>query len=96
MIRYKFAKEDYDQMRDEIENLSFFYCEDNAEKVWTDLCDLLTELTKKFTPITTLDPECRNNLLFANFTRQAIRAKKEIQEKICCNRTTVSFDNYKE
>ena len=34
-------------MRDEINNLSFLHSEDNVEKLWTDLRELLTELTKK-------------------------------------------------
>ena len=31
MIRYNFAKGDYDQMRDEVKNLSFLHSEDNNE-----------------------------------------------------------------
>ena len=60
MIRYNFAKGDYDQMRDEVKNLSFLHSEDNVEKLWTDLRELLTELTKKFVQLTRLNPECRN------------------------------------
>ena len=82
-------------MRDEVENLSFFHSEDNVEKVWRDLRELLTELTKKFVPLTNLDPECRNNLLFTNTTRQAIREKKKYW-KNWKNRTTANYDNYKE
>ena len=96
MIRYNFAEGDYDQMRNEIKNLSFLLCEDNVEKRSTDLRELLTELTKKIVPLTMLNPECRNNLLFTNTTRQAIRAKNKYSKKFCCKNTKVNFDNYKE
>ena len=46
LIRYIFAKGDYDQMSDEVKNLSVLHSEDNVEKLWTDLRELLTELTK--------------------------------------------------
>ena len=83
-------------MRDEVKNLSFLHSEDNVEKVWTDLRELLTELTKKFVPLTRLNPECRNNLLFTNTTRQAIRAKRKYWKKIYCNRTTLTTIEKKE
>ena len=96
IIRYSFTKRDYDPMRDEVKNLSFLDSEDNVEKLWTDLRELLIELTKKFVPLTRLNPECRNSLLFTNITRQAIRAKKKYWKKFCCNRKKVNFENYKE
>ena len=83
-------------MRDEVKNLSFLHSKDNVEKVWTDLRELLTELTKKVVPLTRLNPECRNNLLLTNTTRQVIRAKRKYWKKFYCNRTTVNIDNYKE
>ena len=46
LIRHIFAKGDYDQMSDEVKNLSVLHSEDNVEKLWTDLRELLTELTK--------------------------------------------------
>ena len=55
MIRYNFAKGDYDRMGDEVENLSFFHSEDSVEKVWTNLRELLIEQTKKFVPLTQLN-----------------------------------------
>ena len=58
--------------------------------------ELLAELTKKNVPFTSLNPEYRNNLLFTNTTRQAIRAKTKYWKKFYCNRTKVNFDNYKE
>ena len=82
-------------MRDEVRNLSFLDSEHNVEKLWTDLRELLIELTKKFVPLTRLNPECRNSLLFTNITRQAIRAKKKYWKKFCCKRTKINFDNYK-
>ena len=96
MIRYNFTKRDYNRMRDEVENLLFFHSEDEVEKAWTDLRKILTEIMKKFVPITKLNPVCRNNLLFTNTARQALRAVKKYWNKFCCNRTTVNFDNYKE
>ena len=76
--------------------MSFLHSEDNVEKLWTDLRELLAELTKKFVPFTRLNPEYRNNLLFTNTTRQAIRAKTKFWKKFYCNRTKVNFDNFKE
>ena len=77
MIRYNSAKEDYDPMRDEVKICRLFlHSDDNVEKLWTDLRELLTEQTKKSLALTRLNPEGRNNLLFTNITRQAIRAKK--------------------
>ena len=46
LIRYIFAKGDYDQVSDEVKNLSVLHSEDNVEKLWMDLRELLTELTK--------------------------------------------------
>ena len=57
--------------------------------------ELLTELTKNVVLLTKLNQECKNNLIFTNTTRQAIRAKK-ILEIILLQKTTVNFDNYQE
>ena len=74
-------------MRDEVENLSFFHSEDIVEKFWRDLRELLTELTKKFVPLTNYSP--------IPLDRQSEK-KRNTGIFFCCNRTTANCDNYKE
>ena len=64
-------------MIDEVDISSFFHSEDKVEKIWTDLLELLAEITKKFVSLTELNSECRNNIWFTKTTRQAIRANKK-------------------